>query len=123
MALVEAIPIRPGSLPDMSVVEVAIIVALLRRGPAPADALAPMLSDWFARPVRSPDLAESIGRMTRRGWLLLGGGGRLEPTPGAYVPTQLLFAGFIRLLGRDDDAPGDDGQLSLLGDADKGRDT
>ncbi len=121
MALVEAIPARPGALPDMSVVEIAIIVALLRRGPAPADALAPMLSDWFAQPVRSPDLAPSVGRMTGRGWLARRGD-RLEPTPAAYAPTQLLYAGFIRLLGRDGDAPGDDGQLSLLGEIGEGRD-
>lgn len=121
MALVEAIPVRPGSLPDMSVVEIAIIVALLRRGPAPVDALAPMLADWFAQPVRSPDIAPSVGRMTGRGWLARRGE-RLEPTPAAYAPTQLLYAGFIRLLGRDTDASSDDGQLSLLADTGKGRD-
>lgn len=120
MALVEAIPVRPGALPDMSVVEIAIIVALLRRGPAPVDALAPMLSDWFAQPVRSPDIAPSVGRMTGRGWLARRGE-RLEPTPAAYAPTQLLYAGFIRLLGRDNDASADDGQLSLLADTGKGR--
>lgn len=116
------IPIGDGTLPDMSVVEVSIIVALLRGGPAAADALAPVLSDWFARPVRSPDLAPSVGRMTRRGWLAQRGGGQLEPTSAAYAPTQLLYAGFIRLLGRDSKPASDEGQMSLLGDLEQGRD-
>lgn len=118
--MASVIPFREASLPDMTVVEVSIIVALLRRGPTAPDGLAPVLADWFAMPVRSDDLAPSVRRMTRRGWLARRGGGTLAPTPSAYQPTQVLYAGFIRLLGRESEPHDDDGQLNLLGDHGKG---
>ncbi len=93
------VPIRGTSLPGMTVVELAIIIALLRLGPSPIGAVAPVLSGWFAVAVRPEDLASSVRRMLGQGWLAEDGAGCLRPAPAALAPTQLLYAGFIRMLG------------------------
>lgn len=95
-------------LPDLTVVEVSIIVALLRIGPAVIDALCPVLTGWFMKPVVQTELAPSVSRLQGRGWLVERPGGELVPSPSAYEPTQRLYSAFIRMLARegsDGDAP------------------
>lgn len=93
------VPIREAGLPAMTVVELAIIIALLRLGPSPIGAVAPVLAEWFAAAARPADLASSVRRMLGQGWLAEDGDGCLRPAPAALAPTQLLYAGFIRMLG------------------------
>lgn len=114
-----------GRLPDMTVVEVAVVVALLRRGPSRIDALAPVLAEWFATPVAFSDLTPSVRRMFGRGWLAEARDGRLSPGLLALQPTQRLYAGFIRMLrpdldlGHEFEPVRNDDQLSLAYDARK----
>ena len=93
------VPIREAGLPAMTVVELAIIIALLRLGLSPIGDVAPVLSEWFATAARPADLASSVRRMLGQGWLAEDGDGCLRPAPAALAPTQLLYAGFIRMLG------------------------
>ena len=109
-------------LPDMTVVELAIIVALLRRGlPTAIEDLAPVLSQWFACPVNPAQLAGPIRRMAREGWLAEGPIG-LMPDRGALEPMKLLYGGFIRMFGEEltDVVASAGEQLSLIDDHDKG---
>jgi hypothetical protein len=93
------VPIREAGLPAMTVVELAVIIALLRLGPSSIGAVAPVLAQWFAVAARPEDLSASVRRMLGQGWLAEGSDGCLRPAPAALAPTQLLYAGFIRMLG------------------------
>ena len=88
-------------LPDLTVVEVSIIVALLRKGPAVLEALCPVLAGWFMKPIIGSELVPSVRRLQGRGWLVERPGGELVPSPSAYDPTQRLYSAFIRMLARE----------------------
>ncbi len=113
-ALLATGPAGAPTLPDMTVVELSLVIALLRDGAAGAERIAGTVAGWYARPVRSRDLAPSIARLTARGWLVAGSDGALSPTPRAHQPTSLLYACVIRMIG-DAEREGNDGrQLHLI---------
>jgi hypothetical protein len=89
----------PGDLPDMTVIELAIITALLRKGPGTVAVIAPLLSEWFKIPIDPSQLAGPINRMVAMHWLVVGPESFLMPAPAALEPTTLLYPGFIRMFG------------------------
>jgi hypothetical protein len=94
-----ATPLGAVGLPDATVVELSIVVALLGRGPVRLECLAPVLAAWFARSVDWRALAPSVRRMKRRGWLIADRVGALTPTGSGRASAQLLYAGVIRMVG------------------------
>ena len=86
-------------LPDMTVVELAIVIALLRDPPGTLASIAPILADWFRRPVSPAQLLQPSQRMLRLGWIESNADGTLIPGQAAFEPTAWFYAGFIRMLG------------------------
>ena len=86
-------------LPDMTVVELSVVVALLTDGPLGRDRIRQVVDDWFVQSMRTFDLEPCLARMKARGWLREDPVKALSPTRAAEAPTLLLYAGVIRMIG------------------------
>lgn len=102
-------------LPDMTVIELSVIVALLEDGPLRRERIARLIEDWFVRPVRPTELEPCLNRMQARGWVSDEAGTALSPTRAAEAPTMLLYAGAIRMIGAVEGSPRGTGRLRLRG--------
>ena len=89
------------ALTDMTVVELAIMLALLRHGPAPAPIILPMLADWFGKPeLGVSDLRPFIARLIRAGHVR-DESGTLVPEMKARETVTGLYGTLFRILGSD----------------------
>lgn len=103
-----------GPLPDLSVIELAIVIALLRRGPLNRDALAKVIADWLARAVTPRELYRPVARMIRRGWLVDCDHMCLAPTAVVQAQARQLYAAFIRMLAEERNCAGSDRARHLI---------
>lgn len=108
-------PIAATPLPDMTVIELSVLVALLTDGPLRPDRLARAIADWFVRPVRIGDLEPCLAGMAAKGWVLRADVGSLFPARAAEATTLQLYAGLIRMIGAVERAGGMEGRLRPRG--------
>lgn len=95
-------PLSSGrGLPDLSVVEFAIMIALMRLGPQPAPALLPTLSDWFGFAVSLSDICASVRRLEHQGYLTTLEDGSLRTKRSSAEPVALSFTALIRIVGSE----------------------
>lgn len=95
-------PLADGrGLPDLSVVEFCVMIALMRLGPQAAPALLPTISDWFGYSASLSDIEPAIRRLIHQECLLKEPHGRLRPRSGATTPVSNCFTALIRLVGAE----------------------
>lgn len=95
-------PLSSGrALPDLSVVEFAIMIALMRLGPQPAPILLPTLSDWFGFAISLGHIRPSLRRLEHQGYLTTLEDGTLRPRRAASEPVALSFTALIRIVGSE----------------------
>ena len=93
-------PLASGQgLPDLTVAEFAIMIALMRLGPSPAQALLPLLSDWFGYAVGLADIQPFLRRLMRLGFLVKEVDGTLQPQRRSAQSVSACFSALIRLVG------------------------
>lgn len=95
-------PLASGrGLPDLSVVEFAIMIALLRLGPKPAPLLLGTLSEWFGQDVTLSDIQPGVRRLVHQHFLRLEAGGTLRPQARSVSPVATSFSAMIRIVGTE----------------------
>lgn len=95
-------PLASGrGLPDLTVVEFAIMIALLRLGPKPAPLLLETLSEWFGQDVVLSDIQPGIRRLVHQHFLRSEAGGTLRPQALAVSPVATSFSAMIRIVGTE----------------------
>ena len=95
-------PLSSGrGLPDLTVVEFAIMIALMRLGPQPAPALLPTLSDWFGFALSLSHIRPSLRRLEHQGYLTTLEDGTLRPRRTSAEPVALSFTALIRIVGSE----------------------
>lgn len=95
-------PLSSGrALPDLSVVEFAIMIALMRLGPQPAPSLLPMLSDWFGYAISLGDIRPALRRLEHQGYLTTLEDGSLRTRRASAEPVALSFTALIRIVGSE----------------------
>lgn len=92
---------RGRALPDLSVVEFAIMIALMRLGPQPAPVLLPTLSDWFGFAISLGHIRPSLRRLEHQGYLTTLEDGTLRPRRAASESVALSFTALIRIVGSE----------------------
>ena len=107
------------ALPDMTALELAVIVALLQTGPSVIALFSRKIEDWFSTPLRPSDLDPSLRRLRTKGWLSDGAGGELSPTIEALEPTRTIYSGLVRMIGSQLQDAADTAQLNLIDDTEK----
>lgn len=87
--------LRP--VPDMSVLEFAVLMAYYRNPGIDLESVAALVGDWFVRALVPSDLTPAIRRLTQRSWL--------DADALSYAPTQTgleasrpLLGGMIRMI-------------------------
>ena len=88
-------------LPDLSVVEFCVMIALMRLGPQPAPALLPTVSDWFGWTVSLSDIEPAVRRLIHQQLLLKGPHGTLRARPAATTPVSNCLTALVRLVGTE----------------------
>jgi hypothetical protein len=95
-------PLSSGrALPDLSVVEFAIMIALMRLGPQPAPILLPTLSDWFGFAISLGHIRPALRRLEHQGYLTTLEDGTLRLRRAASEPVAVSFTALIRILGSE----------------------
>ena len=95
-------PLSSGrGLPDLTMVEFAIMISLMRLGPNPAPLLLETLSEWFGQKVGLSDLKPGLRRLMHQGMLVQDPDGRLRPMPPSAPPVATCFAAAIRIVGTE----------------------
>ena len=95
-------PLSSGrGLPDLTMVEFAIMISLLRLGPNPAPILLETLSEWFGQTVGLSDLKPGLRRLMHQGMLVQDPNGSLRPMPPSAAPVATCFAAAIRIVGTE----------------------
>ena len=95
-------PLSSGrALPYLSVVEFAIIIALMRLGPQPAPVLLPTLSDWFGFAISLGHIRPALRRLEHQGCLTTLEDGTLRLRRAASEPVAVSFTALIRILGSE----------------------
>ena len=95
-------PLGSGrALPDLTVVEFAIMIALMRLGPQPAPLLLPTLSDWFGFAISLRDIQPAMRRLEHQGYLVTLENGVLRPRSASAEPVALSFTALIRIVGTE----------------------
>lgn len=95
-------PLSSGrALPDLTVVEFAIMIALMRLGPQPAPALLPTLSDWFGYAISLGDIRPALRRLEHQGYLTTLEDGSLRTRRASAEPVALSFTALIRIVGSE----------------------
>lgn len=88
-----------GLIPEMSVIEFLVGVALCRCGPANSTVIASEISGWLDCKVRVAELRPSLASMTARGWVRLDAGNYAISEIGSEA-VKGVYAAVIRLLDR-----------------------
>ena len=88
-------------LPDLTVVEFCVMIALMRLGPQPAPALIPTLSDWFGFSISLSDIEPAVRRLIHQQLLLKQAHGTLLARSAATAPVSNCFAALVRLVGTE----------------------
>ncbi|MDQ2764700.1 MAG: hypothetical protein M3Y22_14865 [Pseudomonadota bacterium] len=91
---------RERPLPDLSVVEFAIMLALLRHGPVAAPIILPTLSEWFAAPLGLSHIEPKVTRLIRAGYVR-DERGLLFADQKARDTVVSLYVTLFRILGGD----------------------
>ena len=95
-------PLSSGrALPDLTVVEFAIMIALMRLGPQPAPSLLPTLSDWFGYAISLGDIRPALRRLEHQGYLTTLEDGSLRTRRASAEPVALSFTALIRIVGSE----------------------
>ena len=95
-------PLASGrELPDLTMVEFAIMISLMRLGPNPAPLLLETLSEWFGQTVGLSDLKPGLRRLMHQGMVVQDLDGSLRPMPPAASPVATCFAAAIRIVGTE----------------------
>ena len=95
-------PLGSGrGLPDVSVAEFAIMIALMRLGPQPAPGLLPTLSDWFGHSLSLSDIRPALRRLEHQGYIVAQDDGLLQMKAAAAEPVSLSFMALIRIVGTE----------------------
>lgn len=95
-------PLSSGrALPDLTVVEFAIMIALMRLGPQPAPSLLPTLSDWFGYAISLGDVRPALRRLEHQGYLTTLEDGSLRTRRASAEPVALSFTALIRIVGSE----------------------
>ncbi|QNE07767.1 hypothetical protein [Croceicoccus marinus] len=95
-------PLSSGrGLPDLTMVEFAIMISLMRLGPNPAPLLLETLSEWFGQTVGLSDLKPGLRRLMHQGMLVQDSNGALRPMPPSATPVATCFAAAIRIVGTE----------------------
>lgn len=92
---------RGRALPDLSVVEFAIMMVLLRLGPQPAPALLPTLSDWFGYALSLRDIRSALRRLEHQGYVMRLDDGALRPRGASAKPVSQSLTALIRIIGTE----------------------
>ncbi len=87
-------------LTDLTIVELAIMIAVLRHGPVPAAIILPALSEWFGKCIGMSDIQPGIRRLIHTGFLH-DDSGTLHPERKAQESVVTLYAMFVRMIGSD----------------------
>ncbi len=90
---------RHGLIPDMSVIEFLVGMALCRSGPSTSTAIAGEVSGWLDCKVRVAELQPSLTSITSRGWVHLDAGTYVIADTGIEA-VKGVYAAVIRLLDR-----------------------
>lgn len=90
---------RHGLIPDMSVIEFLVGMALCRSGPSTSTAIAGEVSRWLDCKVRVAELQPSLTSITSRGWVHLDAGTYVIADTGIEA-VKGFYAAVIRLLDR-----------------------
>lgn len=90
---------RHGFIPDMSVTEFLVGMALCRSGPSTSTAIAGEVSGWLDCKVRVAELQPSLASITSRGWVHLDAGTYVIADTGSEA-VKGFYAAVIRLLDR-----------------------
>ena len=90
---------RHGLIPDMSVIEFLVGMALCRSGPSTSTAIAGEVSGWLDCKVRVAELQPSLTSITSRGWVHLDAGTYVIADTGIEA-VKGFYAAVIRLLDR-----------------------
>lgn len=88
-------------LPDLTVVEFVLLMALSRLGPSPAPVLVQALTKYFALPVGLSDIQPALRRLRQQQLVTDEVGGLPLASHGAARPVSLCYAATIRLIGED----------------------
>lgn len=95
-------PLSSGrGLPDITVVEFAIMIALMRLGPQPAPSLLPTLSDWFGYAISLSDIRPALRRLEHQGYLTTLEDGSLRTRRASAEPVARSFTALIRIVGSE----------------------
>ena len=86
--------------PDLSVMEFAILIALLRHGPVPAPIILPTLSDWLNTELGLSDIQPQIRRLLHNG-MVTEPDGVLTPHKKSLEPVSMLYQLVIRMIGTE----------------------
>jgi hypothetical protein len=87
-------------VPDLSVLELAVIICVVRGPGHGAGAIASNLARWFNVALEARDLASPLLRLERRGWLV-GNDPKLEVSEEARTKSEFAARGIVQLLFRD----------------------
>lgn len=91
--------VRHGIIPDMSVIEFLVGMALCRSGPSTSTAIAGEVLGWLDCKVRGAELQPSLTSITSRGWVHLDAGTYVIADT-AIEAVKGFYAAVIRLLDR-----------------------
>lgn len=90
---------RHGLVPDMSVIEFLVGMALCRCGPCSSTVIAREVSGWLDCKLRVAELAPSLASVTARGWVRVDAGIYAIADSGSEA-VKGVYAAVIRLLDR-----------------------
>lgn len=85
---------------DLSVMEFALLIVLLRVGPHPLTFLLPTLDGWFDCKLTVADLEPTVGRLVRADYVLRRGD-TLYPRRHTQAIVIALYGSLFRILGDD----------------------
>jgi hypothetical protein len=87
-------------IPEISVVELALIICFARRPGTEVAGIAAELAHWFDIDVVEADLAAALRRLVHREWLTIDGIA-FQATDEAHAKAEFVARGLVRLLYRD----------------------
>ena len=88
-------------LPDLTVVEFAVLIALLQLGPSTLVQLRATVADWFGQELTPLALSPAVRRLRHQGMLIEHADGRLQTVAHAGPPVAACFAAAIRITGTE----------------------
>lgn len=85
---------------DLSVMEFALLIVLMRQGPRPLTLLIPTLDSWFDSKLTVADLEPTVGRLLRANYALRRGD-TLYPRRHTPAVVMALYGSLFRMFGQD----------------------